>query len=80
MTNHQGRKPSSGPTRRTWPSTKKLRRTVGDFRTKFARRRSRGEMVNAEREIFRADTPADVTSVRAKSSRHGRSTADKWNQ
>jgi hypothetical protein len=25
-------------------------------------------------------TPPDVTSVRAKSSRHGKSTADKWNQ
>jgi len=37
-------------------------------------------MTSTEREVFRADTPADVTSVRAKSSRHGKSTADKWNQ
>jgi hypothetical protein len=37
-------------------------------------------MSSTEREVFRADTPADVTSVRAKSSRHGKSTADKWNQ
>jgi hypothetical protein len=80
MTNHQGHKPSSGSAGRTWPSPKKLRRTVGDFRTRFARRRSRGQMSSTEREISRADTPADVTSVRAKSSRHGKSTADKWNQ
>lgn len=79
MTNDQEHEPSSGSAGRGWRSPK-LRRTVADFRTKFARRRSRGEMSNAEREIFRADTPADVTSVRAKSSRHGKSTADKWNQ
>lgn len=59
---------------------RKLRGPVDDFRTRFARRRSRGEMPSTEREIFRAGTPADVTSVRAKSSRHGKSTADKWNQ
>ena len=51
-----------------------------DFRTSFARRRSRGELVDTEQQIFSADTPQDVTSVRAKSSRHGKSTADKWNQ
>ncbi|HLY51263.1 MAG TPA: hypothetical protein VKR21_18870 [Solirubrobacteraceae bacterium] len=51
-----------------------------DFRTRFARRRTRGEFADTEREIIRADTPPDVTSVRAKSSRHGKSTADKWNQ
>ena len=27
-----------------------------------------------------ASTPPDVSSVRAKSQRHGKSTADKWNQ
>jgi hypothetical protein len=37
-------------------------------------------MASAERELYRADRSADVTSVRAKSSRHGKSTADKWNQ
>ena len=33
-----------------------------------------------EAEVFDAGTPQDVTSVRAKSQRHGKSTADKWNQ
>lgn len=42
--------------------------------------RSRGDMTSAERELSKAGTPADVSSVRAKSSRHGTSTADKWNQ
>ena len=67
-----GRDSASG-----WP---KIHSALTDFRTRFARRRSRGELVNTEREIFAADTPPDVTSVRAKSSRHGKSTADKWNQ
>jgi hypothetical protein len=80
MTDHQEQEPGSGPARQAWRSPKELRRTVADFRTRFARKRSRGEMSNTQREIFRADTPADVTSVRAKSSRHGKSTADKWNQ
>ena len=50
------------------------------FSKSFSARRSKGEMVNTEAEIFAASTPPDVTSVRAKSSRHGKSTADKWNQ
>jgi hypothetical protein len=33
-----------------------------------------------ERRLSDPATPPDVTSVRAKSSRHGKSTADKWNQ
>ncbi|MBA2537408.1 MAG: hypothetical protein H0V20_08270 [Actinobacteria bacterium] len=33
-----------------------------------------------EGEIFKKGTPPDVTSVRAKSSGHGKVTADKWNQ
>jgi hypothetical protein len=37
-------------------------------------------MTNKQAEIFQAGTPPDVTSVRAKSRRHGKSTADKWNQ
>jgi hypothetical protein len=51
-----------------------------DFRKSFARRRSKGEMVNTEHKLFRAGTPQDVTSVRAKSQRHRKSTADRWNQ
>jgi hypothetical protein len=58
----------------------RFRTAFTDFCTRFAQRRSRGEFVNTEQEIFSADTPPDVTSVRAKSSRHGKSTADKWNQ
>jgi hypothetical protein len=68
-----------GGPRPPW-SPRALHTAFTDFRTRFARRRSRGDMVNTEQQIFRADTPPDVTSVRAKSSRHGKSTADKWNQ
>jgi hypothetical protein len=60
--------------------TKALRRVTDSFRTPFARRRSRSGISGRERELTRAGTPADVTSIRAKSSRHGKSTADKWNQ
>jgi hypothetical protein len=62
------------------PSRKRRSRRVPDFRTRFAARRSRGEMVNTEQEIYRAGTPQDVTSIRAKSQRHRKSTADRWNQ
>ena len=30
--------------------------------------------------LYRADTPADVASQRAKSQSHGKITADRWNQ
>lgn len=50
------------------------------FRKRFSARRSRGQMADEQSEIFDAATPPDVTSVRAKSQRHGKSTADKWNQ
>jgi hypothetical protein len=55
-------------------------RRVQTFGKGRSARRSRGELANNEWEIFAADTPADVTSVRAKSSRHRKETADKWNQ
>jgi hypothetical protein len=45
-----------------------------------AQRRSKGLMANRQRGLFRADTPPDVTSVRAESSRHRKSTADRWNR
>jgi hypothetical protein len=51
-----------------------------DFRKRFARRRSKGEMADKQQELFRADTPPDVTSLRAKSTRHRKVTADRWNQ
>ena len=50
------------------------------FGKSFSARRSQGEMANTEHEVFDDHTPPDVTSVRAKSSGHGKKTADKWNQ
>jgi hypothetical protein len=50
------------------------------FGKSFSARRSQAEMTNKQAEIFDAATPQDVTSVRAKSQRHRKSTADKWNQ
>jgi hypothetical protein len=55
-------------------------RRMQRFGKGFSARRSQGEMANTEREVFDAHTPQDVTSVRAKSTRHRKSTADKWNQ
>lgn len=57
-----------------------IARVLDDFRKRFAARRSRSSISGSKREIFSADTPQDVTSVRAKSNRHRKSTADKWNQ
>ena len=55
-------------------------RRMQRFGKSFSARRSQGGMRNTEREVFDARTPQDVTSVRAKSSGHGKKTADKWNQ
>ena len=55
-------------------------RRLQRFGKSYSARRSQGEMANKEGEIFAASTPPEVTSMRAKSSRHGGSTADKWNQ
>jgi hypothetical protein len=55
-------------------------RRLERFGKSFSARRSQGEMTNKQDEVFRADTPQDVSSVRAKSSGHGKKTADKWNQ
>jgi hypothetical protein len=55
-------------------------RRLERFGKSFSARRSQGEMVNKQDEIFDPRTPQDVTSVRAKSSGHGKKTADKWNQ
>ena len=51
-----------------------------DLRTRFARKRSKGLMSNRQDRLYRAGTPQDVTSPRAKSQRHGKVTADRWNQ
>jgi len=50
------------------------------FGKSWSARRSQGEMANTERDVFKAHTPQDVSSVRAKSAGHGKKTADKWNQ
>ena len=55
-------------------------RRMQKFSKSFSARRSQGEMTNKQAEIFDSATPQDVTSVRAKSQRHRKSTADKWNQ
>jgi len=35
---------------------------------------------DVQQKVVDANTPQDVTSVRAKSEGHGKKTADKWNQ
>ena len=55
-------------------------RRLQRFGKSWSARRSQGEMRNTERQVFAANTPQDVTSVRAKSAGHGKKTADKWNQ
>jgi hypothetical protein len=55
-------------------------RRMQRFGKSWSARRSHGEMANTQGRIFRAKTPQDVTSVRAKSAGHGKKTADKWNQ
>jgi hypothetical protein len=51
-----------------------------DFRKRVAARRSRGEVADRSGDLDRAGRPPDVASARAKSTRHGKVTADKWNQ
>ena len=55
-------------------------RRLQRFGKSFSSRRSQSEMTNKQAEVFEANTPADVTSARAKGQRHGKVTADKWNQ
>jgi len=50
------------------------------FGKDFSQRRSQGRMQNREEDLYKASTPQDVTSVRAKNERKGKVTADKWNQ
>jgi hypothetical protein len=51
-----------------------------DFVKRWSARRSKGEMTDTGRELFRRGTPQDVTDPRAKSQRKGKVTADRWNQ
>jgi hypothetical protein len=55
-------------------------RAIRDFRTRFARKRSAGLMSNTENKLHHPGTPPDVANPRAKSQRHGKVTADRWNQ
>jgi hypothetical protein len=55
-------------------------RRMQQFGKDFSARRSQGAMRPHEDEVFKAGTPSDVTSARAKSERKGKVTADKWNQ
>jgi hypothetical protein len=50
------------------------------FRTRFSRKRSKGEITDTSDQLADPGTPQEVTSVRAKSQRHRKSAADKWNQ
>ena len=58
----------------------KMNNRLHDLRKRFARSRSKGLMSNRQDRLYRAGTPQDVTSPRAKSQRHGKVTADRWNQ
>lgn len=50
------------------------------FRKRFSGKRSKGQMADTSDQLIDAATPQEVTSTRAKSQRHRKSTADKWNQ
>ena len=55
-------------------------RRMQQFGKSFSARRSQSQMTDQSDELFRANTPQDVTDPRAKSQGHGKKTADKWNQ
>jgi hypothetical protein len=57
-----------------------MRQPLDSFRKRFSRKRSKGVMASRQRDLYRADAPPDVASQRAKSQRHGKVTADRWNQ
>ncbi|MEA2325029.1 MAG: hypothetical protein QOD81_4879 [Solirubrobacteraceae bacterium] len=58
----------------------KMPEDVPAFRKTFSARRSRAFAANAQSKLVAARTPQDVASARAKSQRHGKVTADHWNQ
>jgi hypothetical protein len=55
-------------------------RRMARFGKRYSERRSRGLMTPTDDQLRAAGTPQDVTSTRAKSARHKKSTADRWNQ
>jgi hypothetical protein len=52
------------------------------FSKRWARRRSKSAATTGDyvRKLFRPGTPQDVSSVQAKSSRHRKVAANRWNQ
>jgi hypothetical protein len=58
----------------------RLFRRMARFGKRSAARRSKGLAPDTSDQLIAAGTPPDVTSQRAKSQRHRKSTADKWNQ
>jgi hypothetical protein len=60
------------------PQNRQQRRNEQFGRAEAERREAQAEQ--QERKLIADDTPPDVTSVRAKSTGHGKKTADKWNQ
>jgi hypothetical protein len=50
------------------------------FGKRFSGRRSAAQLTDTGGKRDDAATPPDVSSVRAKSQRHRKATADKWNQ
>ncbi len=55
-------------------------RRLQSFGKQYSARRSKGLMNPADTRVDAAGTPQDVSSTRAKSARHKKSTADHWNQ
>lgn len=55
-------------------------RRLRQFGKDFSARRSQGRMADTSGKLVEAGTPHDVTDPRAKNERHGKVTADKWNQ
>jgi hypothetical protein len=57
-----------------------MKKQIQDFRKRWAQGRSKGMAPDTEHKLHRAATPPDVESPRQKSQRHGKVTADRWNQ
>ena len=55
-------------------------RRLQQFGKSFSERRSQGEMRDTSDQLLKDDRTQDEFSVRAKNTRHGKVTADKWNQ
>jgi hypothetical protein len=55
-------------------------RRLQQFGKSFSERRSQSEMRDTSDQLLKDDRTQDEFSVRAKNTRHGKVTADKWNQ